>query len=278
MVRKLYRLNEAYNLVGRWLYGDDWNGWEISARPAPSPDDLSRARAPYQEALEKVQAEIAEIDAQLERTLSASEIRELLERRNAAVKRLEQAGHDLNSHPEPTESHRWAYETYQRGLVAEKTLIAAIMRKAITVVNGHNTPIDNLYWNGHPHFRYYIELSFVRMPRSSGMRRREPAYIEEHEFDSWLLTLVPLTESAMKLLSPKDRCRLFLRQQVDAGPQMKPKKAYLLEARGEDKIPGLTEVDFNDVWRNDVPEKWKQGGRRHWPEESPDQSLKPSGD
>jgi hypothetical protein len=183
-----------------------------------------------------------------------------------ALERLEQASRNLNSHPEPTESNRWAYETYQRGLVAENMLIDALKDRAITANNGRNTPIDNLFWKGHPHFGYYIELSIVRMPRSSGLRRFEPARIEEQELDSWLLTLVPLTESAKKPLSLEDQCRLFLRKQVAAGPQKKSKEAYFLEAGGE--IPGLIRAGFDRAWKIEA-RAWTRGGRRPWPKESP---------
>jgi phosphoglycerate-specific signal transduction histidine kinase len=264
LVRKQYLLYEAFELTGRRLFGNDWNGYELGKSPVPSPEELARARLPYLEAYQQIEAELSDIDKQVARSLSASEIEELNERRIAAQDRLQQATSALNSHPEPTESTAWLYETYQRKVVTETTLIEAIKRGTITVNNGRNWTINNLLWS-HPHFGYDIELSVVRLPRFSGMRRFQPAWLEERQFDSWLLTLEPLTESARTLLSRLDQCRLFLDQQVAAGGQAKSKKAYLAEA--QDKIKGLTAVDFNEAWKDRVPD-WTAGGRRKWPEQS----------
>jgi hypothetical protein len=264
-IRKDYLLSEAFELTGRRLFGDSWNTFELGQRRVPSPDELSRARAPFVEALDRIEADIASIGTRLNKTTNRSEIRKLTQQRETNIKQQAETNDQLISHPEATDTRRAQYEAYQRRITAETTLVDAIKRGIVKVHDGRNRPIDNLLWGGHPHFGYDIELSAVRVPRSFDSRRFLPARIAEKDFDKWLLTVTPLTQSGEKMLSPMERCRIFLRRQIEASNrvQQKPKEAYFLEAQAE--IAGLSRRTYDTVWTDEVPDSWKAQARRRWP-------------
>src|SRR5690348_14605574 len=114
IVRNLYLLSEAFELVGRRLFGGEWNGSEYGMRPCRSPEDMLRARAPHVEALQRIEGELAEIAARMKRMLSESEVRELEEQRRVAFERRSEVHQQLFSSPEPSETIAWAYASYQR--------------------------------------------------------------------------------------------------------------------------------------------------------------------
>jgi hypothetical protein len=155
------------------------------------------------------------------------------------------------------------YEDHQRRLKAETTLIDALKSGTIKVHNGRHNPIDNLLWKGNPYFGYSIELSVIRVPRTIDARRFLAARIVKPEFDVWLDTVLPLTESAERKLPPKEQCKRFLSKAIEAGPQQKPKEAYLLEAQAI--IQDLSKRTFDAAWNEVAPDSWKEAGRRQWP-------------
>lgn len=261
--RRDYFLSETFEFVGRRLYGDSWTGREIFQHPVPSPEQLSQAHVSSREAYETIEREIAAIRERISHTISESEIRDLEQQLTSKTEVREAAIRDLNSHPKPTDTNASLYDHYQRRLEAEATLMEAIGNGRITVHNSHNHPIDSLLWKGHPHFCYDLELSVVRVPRSYSARRFHAARIAIREFDAWLNTISPLTKSAERALSPRERCERFLQKMVKAGQQQKPKADYLHEARTE--IRGLSKRTFEAVWNDVALESWKSAGRRRWP-------------
>jgi hypothetical protein len=217
---------------------------------------------PYVEAFARIETEIAEIHGRIKRTVNESEIRELQQQLNVAIERQGEAIRELNSHPEPTDMNVSFYEDHQRRLKAETTLIDALKSGTIKAHNGRNNPIDNVLWKGHPYFGYSIELSVIRVPITFEARRFLAARIDKPGFDVWLDTVLPLTESAERTLPHKEQCKRFLRKAIEAGPQQKPKEAYLLEAQAI--VPGLSKRAFDAAWSEVVPDSWKDAGRRQW--------------
>lgn len=261
--RKYYFLSEAFEFIGHRLYGDSWTGHEIYQRSVPSPEQLSQAHVISREAYEGVDKEISAIRERISRTIKEPEIRDLEEQLRSKTALREAAIRDLNSHPEPTDVNVSVYDNYQRKLKAEATLNDAIRNGRITVHNSHNHPIDNVFWKGHPHFCYDLELSVVRVPRSYSARRFHAARIAIPEFDAWLDTVSPVTRSAERLLSAREQCERFLRKMIEAGPQQKSKADYLYEAQTAN--PDLSKRAFDSVWNEIVPDSWKGAGRRRWP-------------
>src|SRR5208282_3497944 len=90
LIRKDYFLSEAFELVGRRLFGNRWTGYEIFQGPIPSPEEFLHAREPYLDAYARIETEIADIRGHLKRTLNESEIRDLQQRLYAAIERQQE--------------------------------------------------------------------------------------------------------------------------------------------------------------------------------------------
>jgi hypothetical protein len=257
-IRNRYLLSEAFELIGRRLFDDEWKANELQAMPCPSPDELRADHEHWKKARDEIDGEIEKVRDQIrKRLLSETEAARL----NKQIEELQTKRHDiavrLLSHPEPTDTHVHSYEAYQRRRTAERTLVDAIKSGKFPVW-GRQMAIETYLW-GEPHFHYDIELSIVRVPRTFSSKRHQAARIDELAFDSWLATLKPLTASAMPPKSPEDRCALFLRTEVAEGEKRMTRDEYREYAMNE--FPGLTGEGFRRVWDAVVPESWKQAGR-----------------
>jgi hypothetical protein len=258
-IRKDYLFSEAFELVGRRLFGSDWTGNELTAHAFPSPKELAKARAPLERKLAVADAELARIEQQIRSTLSEPEMKRLVEQRNDVMDRRVEIHHSLRANPVPTEIHAQDYETYQRGQTAEAALIAGLAQGKIKAHNGRGYSIDSWLWNGHQHFRYDVRLSIVRLPSNLSSRRHEPARIDEREFDQWCRELETLTPSAEQALSDRERCTRILGPMLSARTYA-IKAHYLSAVRAV--MPDLSEREFEFVWAVFAPDSLKKGGRR----------------
>lgn len=265
IVRNRYLLSEAFELVGRHLFGDEWTGNELDAQPGPSPDDL---RAEYESggrSRDEVDAEIEKLRNHMrEKLLSEAETRQLQAQIEALQARRQAITDRLISPIAQDDPRVWLYENYQRRRTAEETLIGAIKEGKFPVWGGQ-LGMEPRLWSER-HFRYSIELSIVRLPQTFSSKRHQSTRIPEAQFDSWLVTLKPLTPSAEKQLSNEDQCRMLFERWIAGGDQKKSKKEYFLEAKEE--VPDLSWRAFDSLWRQRAPAEWRKFGRRQWPKQS----------
>lgn len=266
-VRTDYLFSEAFELIGKRLFGDEWLGWEIRQMRLESPAELEARRRPFDEAIHRAQSEIEKIREQIGKTVAVVVMAELEKQLEDASNRRMQKIQERLSITELTDGYVANYRTYERRMTVEEHLFVALKRGVIKAHNGQNSPIDNVLWQGHRNFRAYIEMSIVRLPRSHYSPRLQPARIEIEHFNSWLVTLEPVTESAKKAARPPERVlteleqfQAFLSDRIASnGPP--PRKPNLwLEAHG--KFPGLSERQFNFEWKTSAPASWKARGRR----------------
>ncbi len=263
LVRKDYLLSEAFEMIGKRLYGTEWTSLEICANKQPAPEELEKRYADNEKARDQAHIELGEIEAQIAKTTSATKIQSLKRKLAAIHSRLPDIHSELDL-TRPDGAWRESAATYQRKLKAERMLIDALAQRKIQSHNGWNQTHDNHFWGGHPHFRHSIALSIVRMPKQYSSRGWEPSRINEGEFDKWLDTVEPVTSSALAQVTREDQCVAWLRRSVETsgGQQTKSKADYFTEASVQ--IAGLTEREFNRAWPRTVPASWKGGGRRRW--------------
>jgi hypothetical protein len=259
-IRKDYLLSEAVELIGRRIYGGEWSGSELYARPCPSPEELAEARKPFEGELAEADAALARIQQRIRSTLSEEETKRLLEQKEAAISRRVEVHHHLRVNPAPTDVHAQDHATFQRREKAVSTLLDGLALGRVKAHNGNGYPIDSWLWKGHQYFRYNICLSSVRLPSNVSDKRHQPARLEERAFDDWCSTLEVLTPAAEQGLSAKERCKIFLRTKLDPSAPQKPKADYLAEAQA--LIPDLSKRAFESVWAEQAPDELRKGGRR----------------
>jgi hypothetical protein len=267
-IRKHYLLSEAFELVGRRLFGRTWTGTEYAQRPTPSPDEIAATREPYETSLTNLSRDLTEIESQIARSLDQAVLAQAAERKQRIEEQLTLLRTTLHLElSEPNEAMRDQWETYQRRVAAERTLKDAIREHRFGVDDGRGNQIHPLVWTDDPRFRCYVELSIAVTAKRSGTPRVQPVRIEEHSFDSWLRTLGPLVahEPPKDELPPVEKARALIRKWVaeSDGVQLKSKAAYMADA--QERIKGLSERGFDQAWAIEAPPSWKKHGKRKWP-------------
>jgi hypothetical protein len=271
-IRKHYLLSEAFELVGRQLFGQTWTGMEYAQQPTPSVDEIAAAREPYETSYTNLARDLTEIEARISRSLDQEELARATERKRTIEEQLAFLRTKLHLElPEPNEVMRSQWETYQRCVATERTLIDAIQDRRFSVDDGRGRQIHPLIWTNDPRFRCYLELSVAVTAKRSVTPRVQPVRIDEASFDAWVRTLQPLVGHEARpedKLPPPERARALIRNWAadSNGAQLKSKAAYMADAHGI--IEGLSERAFDQAWAIEAPAAWKRHGKRKWPESS----------
>jgi hypothetical protein len=256
--REMLTLSDAVELVGRRLYDETWSGWEYASQPRKSPEEIASERKPLEEELSAAEAEIREVEAAILKAINANENRRLAARRDKLETRIRQL------HTTPNRDHPLkeilvdAYTAHVRCKTATETFLEAINGFKLKVHNGRGQELNRAVWT-HPKFRYYLDLSIVINPRSSGEPRRQAARINRDEFDNWLATLKPIVEAKHER-SAEERLTEFLRQKIAGAGDGPHENKDQLREQALAQIPGARDRMFDRVWSNIVPEEWRKAG------------------
>jgi hypothetical protein len=259
----VYYFSEAFDILGQRLFGLEWRSSDIYQRTAIDPEKVKAEHAPYQKAVDDLDAQTDALEARIGATVKDQDIARLRMERDAFIEQRVKAIDARSKHPAPQEHiyHDWA--AYKRHETTTEYLIGALASNTIIAYGRRTRIIPDYCWNGERHFWFDIELSLARLPRSIDTRRPMSVRLPKDQFNDWLAKVTPLVPSAGQKISPGLRCQHFLERAVreapDGAPQM-PKRAYLEEARAS--IPDLSEREFNKCWAIATPDSWKARGRR----------------
>lgn len=260
-LRKDYCLLEAFEALGEWLYGDEWTGNELKREwhHVTDPEELAAKRAPYE-------AELAEIDEEHDRlrkakskTVKKKEVDEYAARLEELLARRAEITHFLWENPAPEKGVAEDWEEWHRRVKTEGVLISGLAAGDLMAVSTSNLIVENYLWKERDGFRYYIDLSMVVLPQRSSSQKRHNVRIPEGDFDKWLRTVTPVNSHELRKLSREDRCKIFLKEKVLAGPKEKLRDEYFDDAC--ELIPSLAYNEFRRAWAESTPRLWRRAGR-----------------
>lgn len=252
-------LLDAYDRLGKHLFGPEWSGQEIQLSPVPPPEKLEESRRPLENKIAAFDARLAELANDRKRLLSESALVENMRKDATLIE--ERAGllSQLSQMPEPDESYRNRYAAFRRRVVSEQRLVDALKHGALNAVMLGGFMVPDRLWHGAHGFKYYLDLSLVVMPRTESGRRRATLLVPKDQFESWLQGVKPEFIDEASPPSPEQLCRAWFRGLVRTSAGRVRKGDCLQEAR--ENITGLSVRQFNRVWDNEAPPFWKSSGR-----------------
>lgn len=255
---RLYLLLHAFHLLGQHLHGSDWTGTEPWARPSRLKEAQEEGGRLSAE-LKALRDDIAALEDEMRDAIGREESEvvsaRLHERRQAQRQLRERA----QSVPDLTGSYLTDQAAYERRQKTEETFLAGLRDGALQLRFGTDQMIHWPTWREHPDFRLSFELSMARAPRTLSSRRRAPVFVDRAPFASWLEAVMPLTESALQVVSPEQRCIAYLKAEVAKGNRLSKPEHWSM---AKERVSGLSKRAFDRVWNSVVPEEWKQAGRR----------------
>ena len=263
--RRGYLLFEAFEALGRRLYGHMWTGEELSTITVPDAHDAAAKAALLKDQKASIEEEITTIEALIRRTVTEAEIALLKERLAQAKNNRGELGH-LLFQAEPTDTHWESYRANNRRDHVLEVLVSALAQRRLegSAVGGFVIP--DHFWSGQaPHFWFDVPLSMARVPKTFSSRRRFLLTIPEDQFDAWLAGILPSVISENTEVSPELLCENFLARFVDEAPGRRQPMAKIgIYKKARSEIPQLSRRQFDRVWARITPWSWQKRGRRAW--------------
>lgn len=262
--RLYYFLEEAFDMLGRRLYGAEWNGNELIAPEVPNPETIEQKAAQLEQAIAGLNHEIETAQGKIARTTDAAKVEALTARIADLENRRSECHFEQSGLPLLNKSYIASFELFERHRATREQLIGALatgVLKAWAMRGDNGIGIHARFWQGERGFAYYLDLSLVVLPRSEHGKRRGTAKILKTDFNAWLQSVTPMTEDANAALSVEQQAAAWFKQEVAAKLHTPPVRDTLLEEmRG--KFPQLSSRAALRVWSQHAPETWKKAGRR----------------
>lgn len=261
--RPYYLLFEAFETLGRHLYGGEWTNNEITAARNKSPDEVEREIRQFLATVSDIDKRLEQLTAESKKLLTRERTAEIeAEKNELGVKRLKA----VSKHPDfwaPDWAERLvgSARTYQRKVLTETALIEAIKAGKFRVESLRQM-LDPWVWKDRVVY-HNLELSLVLGPRSWGDKanRFQLVRIPQKEFDEWLKSVRPINPDALRAMqSPEDLCKEFLAGEVAKYGSNKPMKRDAFFERAASTISGLKKQTFLRAWHAVVPESWRDAG------------------
>lgn len=262
--KTVHFLEEAFELLGKHLYGSEWTGWELTASPVDDPDAIERKRAEFGKQIEGLHAEITVIDERIAATVDAVTIEKLQDRRAALLSELGALHSTLSDLPVIDDRHRQRHRTFLRRQNAEAILVDALSAgdlQAWATRGLEATGIPKHLWQGEKGFQYYLELSLVVLPRQEFGKRRGSVKLRSAEFDAWLMTVERIVVDPETPLSPEEQATIWFRRFIEQQTGTPPKRDYALH-RMKLEVHDLSGAGALRVWQAHAPKHWKTPGPR----------------
>ncbi|MRG74080.1 hypothetical protein GH722_20165 [Alphaproteobacteria bacterium HT1-32] len=254
-----YSLLQGFDLFGRKLYPDSWNGWEHQSEETPSPATVEQTRKPIEDEIKRVELEWGTVASEInDRLLDDSERAELEQRIEQLKNRRNQLQDDLQQIAKPDASYKRGYAAYQRSQTVQTRLFEAFEKETIRAHFNGSMLIDWSGWLRQKGCKVVLQLSILRTNELMAGKRWGAVSIEKVAFDKWLSTQSSLEGEISALDQARIEFQNLLSKEVSAGEKRYPRDHYL-EIGTRDYQ--LSRNEAKRVWRATVPASWQRKGR-----------------
>lgn len=182
-----YFLLQAFDSTGEAMFGKDWSGQEVRARPPET--DLRKVQS--QQA--KLEAQLIELEAQLAALLgeNATDLSPLeTDRRGDSLLAIKAAQKEcrrqLIALPDLTNTNNESAERFERRCAVEGELRQAFDSSKLSLIAGDGLTVVWSQWVVEPDFAVDFYLSTVTCPASIVSAGVAPAFVVAEDFDKWV--------------------------------------------------------------------------------------------
>lgn len=254
-----YFLLEAFEILGRHLFGDDWKGDEIYGQVMPDADETLAERKDKEAKVAVLDERISDLSDRISRTVKESEIAALNAEKAELMVQLGALNTALAFElADPEGHHKAAFEKDRRRRTTEETLIGALKSRAIVGMVGPNIEIEGSQWRDGS-FRYSIPCSLIFGLRRLSAHRRDAAFVKRDGFDTWIKMVPKVAGNTGGQPDLKERVTNYLEDFVSSNP-VKPAPKPKIRMDTIERFPGLTARKFDGIWDQVVPNSWKATG------------------
>lgn len=255
IIRNYYTTDEAFDILGRVLFPNEWEGNHNELNAYPYPPAAQAAQ--HDHAIDLLLAEQEAFLAGRHETQLTTREREGL----AAIQTKLVAcngGHKYGV--EQNRDYDKDAKRHQRGFVVEKVIMDALREGSFRLLLVPGGTFASTSWWEDPEMHLSIRLGTVTVPLTCLSGGMYSARIEQSSFDDWLKSLPQFLDES-GALTDVEFANSWLGNELREHNQKKrmSREAYFELARK--KRPTLSERAFRQAWANTAPDHWKQKGR-----------------
>ncbi|MDK9721940.1 MAG: hypothetical protein OEL53_12240 [Rhodospirillales bacterium] len=257
-----YFLIEAFQLLGKRLFGPEWQEDELNAPRLEAPHIVAAQRAPLEAEIAELDNLVSGIDQSISRNIDMKAIEAFQEERANHFARRQEIIASLRNVYVTDLSYQSRHAAYVRRTETETRLFDALRSDNILSNILGGIVLNGSHWQNRPGYRHIIDLSLIVLPKLVYSKRRGTVLLPMAAFDAWLDTVMPIVINPASPPSPDLLCAQFLRRVFAQGEPYAYQKKQGFRAAARQAVPGLSDRAFNRAWGNTAPDSFKKGGRK----------------
>jgi hypothetical protein len=260
-IRNGYVLADAFQALGKRLYGPQWTGQEIWGRKSEDPTAVLEARVPFEMQLDEINDLMITKQRERKAAIKKDEIHRINMDLQAMKNEQGEIFYKLHEIGEVRNFEVDDHQRWERFSQTEGILLQAFRNEDLGVFGLSSLFVNSRLWTDWPNdFGCDWELSLVFWPASESAKRVDAARIDEDQFDKWLDTVIPINSSEVENLTPEQLAFIWFRGEV-ANYDGRTKRSHFQEMALAE-FPGLSINGFGRIWADLATPAMKRPGPR----------------
>lgn len=256
-----YFLLQAFDRTGEAMFGGDWSGQEVRARPPEA--DLRKV----QKQRDQIEAQLQDFGAQLdalreEKTTDFSPLE--LDRRGDKLLAIKAAQKDcrrqLMALPDLTNTNNESAERFDRRCAVENELRQAFENEKLLLIAGDGLTVVWKQWVDEPDFTVDFYLSTVTCPADVAAAGIAPAFVMSEAFDKWVMRF-PFGMLGRPVPPLMTQIEDWLIDAIKDDPQKRISAAEF-RTRAKKQFPDAKKAQVETAWNKVAPPSRTRSGRK----------------
>lgn len=182
-----YFLLQAFDRTGEAMFGSDWSGQEVRARPLETDlRKVQKQQADIETQLIKLEAQLVALLEESATDLSPLEMDRRGDRLLAIKAAQKECRRQLIALPDLTNSNNESAERFERRCAVEGELRQAFDSAKLSLIAGDGLTVVWSQWVVEPDFLVDFYLSTVTCPAGIVSAGVAPAFVIAEDFDKWV--------------------------------------------------------------------------------------------
>lgn len=150
-------------------------------------------------------------------------------------------------------------DAYNRRKAIEAQLCNAIRKRDLDIVTILGNSLNGRDWQKNEPIDISFAYSIVYFPPEYGSRKRNPAYIDKHAFENWIVNQSGASIAALAG-TERERQAVWAREYIRKNEMPVKRDTFIHDIQTE--FMELSERGAKVIWKETAPETWKKPGQK----------------
>lgn len=256
-----YFLLQVFDRTGEAMFGNDWSGQEVRARP-PETDlrKVQSQRAKLEAQLMELEAQLATLLGESDIDLSPSEMDRRGDRLLAIKAAQKECRRQLIALPDLSNTSNESAERFERRCAVEGELRQAFDNAILSLIAGDGLTVVWSQWADEPDFSVDYYLSTVICPAGIVSAGVAPAFVVAEDFDKWV-SRFPFGRVGRPVPPLQTRVEDWLKAAIADDPHNRIRAAEFRN-RARAQFPVASKSQIKVAWDKVAPKSRTKPGRK----------------